>query len=271
MNLTLAFSPCPNDTFIFDALVQGKIDTEGLQFEPVLEDVQQLNQWAMEGRYDITKISYGVYPQLAASYQILHSGSALGKGVGPLLIAHSNNKDIPVEEQWIALPGEQTTAHFLFSYAYPHAQQKLFMRYDAIEQFVLDGKGLGVIIHENRFTYAQKGLNRLCDLGSHWEQATALPIPLGGIVIKRNTPLIIKQKVDKLIRASLEYAYQHYPVLSEYVTRHAQEMSEVVMRQHIQLYVNNHSLDLGESGKHAIREMMRTLGFQEASKPYFVE
>ncbi|HMC99921.1 MAG TPA: 1,4-dihydroxy-6-naphthoate synthase, partial [Ferruginibacter sp.] len=185
MQLTLGFSPCPNDTFIFDALVNKKIDTGEYNFDVVLEDVQTLNQWALEGRLDITKLSYGVYPLVLDNYALLNSGSALGRGVGPLLISKQEQTDDTgfVERSLIAIPGENTTAHLLFSLAYPNAKNKVFLRYDEIENFVLAGKGLGVIIHENRFTYQQKGLHKIIDLGDYWEKHTGNPIPLGGIVI----------------------------------------------------------------------------------------
>src|SRR4051812_32151618 len=149
MKLTLGFSPCPNDTFIFDALVNKKIDSGGIDFEPILDDVQTLNQWALEGKLDITKISYGVLPLVLHQYIVLNSGSALGKGVGPLLIRHGEAKMQPVEEQVVAIPGKNTTAHLLFSLAYPAAEKNVFLRYDEIEDFVLANKGVGVIIHEN--------------------------------------------------------------------------------------------------------------------------
>jgi 1,4-dihydroxy-6-naphthoate synthase len=178
VKITLGFSPCPNDTFIFDALVNNKIDTEGLVFDVVLEDVQTLNQWVIEGKLDITKLSYGVLPLVLDKYIVLNSGSALGNGVGPLLISNKEQGTENVEENTIAIPGENTTAHLLFSLAYPNAKNKIFMRYDEIENFVLQDKGLGVIIHENRFTYAAKGLHKIIDLGDFWEQQTGNPIPL---------------------------------------------------------------------------------------------
>lgn len=257
MTLTLGFSPCPNDTFIFDALVNHKIDTGGLQFEVVLDDVQTLNRWALEGRLDITKLSYGVLPLVLEKYVVLNSGSALGNGVGPLLISSSENNISDVEECPVAIPGEHTTAHLLFSLAYPHAKNKIFLRYDEIEDFVQQGKGLGVIIHENRFTYADKGLQKITDLGDYWEKETGQSIPLGGIVIKRSVAPQIQLQVDKLIRKSVEYAYKHdYSVLTDYVKRHSQEMSEAVMRKHIDLYVNNYSISLGEAGKDAIQKLL---------------
>jgi 1,4-dihydroxy-6-naphthoate synthase len=266
MKLTLGFSPCPNDTYIFDALVNKKIDTGGFEFEVLLEDVQTLNQWAKEGKLDVSKISYGVLPKITQDYAVLHSGGALGQGVGPLLISKQlvvgswQAMQQLVNNASIAIPGADTTAHFLFSQAFPQATNKVFKRFDEIEHWVIAGEGLGVIIHENRFTYQQKGLHKIIDLGAHWEQTTGHPIPLGGIVVKRTIDRTIQQKVDRLIRQSLEYANAHHPFISEYVRCHAQEMSEEVMRQHIQLYVNDYSLQLGHKGKAAVVQMLHTLG-----------
>ncbi len=255
MTLTIGFSPCPNDTFIFDALIHQKIDTEGLSFAPVLEDVQTLNQWAIEGKLDITKLSYGVLPKVLDKYQLLNSGSALGQGVGPLLIT-AGEPSANVEQETIAIPGENTTAHLLFTLKYPNATKKIFLRYDAIEDFVSKSKGLGVIIHENRFTYAAKGLKKIADLGDYWEQENKVPIPLGGIVIKTGLSTPVKENVDRLIRKSVEYAFSNYPHLDPYVKEYAQEMSEDVMRRHIDLYVNDYSIDLGEAGRKAVIKLL---------------
>ena len=257
MKLTLGFSPCPNDTFIFDALVNNKIDTEGIELSVILEDVQTLNRWAIEGKLDITKLSYGVLPLVLHDYVVLNSGSALGKGVGPLLISKNNIDSSQVADAIIAIPGENTTAHLLFSLAYPAATKKIFMRYDAIENFVSEGKGLGVIIHENRFTYKEKGLIKITDLGDYWETTTGSAIPLGGIVIKRNIDIAIQQKIGQLIKRSIEYAFSNYPALNEYIHSHSQEMSEDVMRKHIDLYVNDYSLNLGKTGKNAIITLLK--------------
>jgi 1,4-dihydroxy-6-naphthoate synthase len=256
MHFTLGFSPCPNDTFIFDALVNNKIDTEGFTFDVMLEDVQTLNRWALEGKLDVTKMSYAVLPLILDKYMVLNSGSALGRGVGPLLIKNEELKIKNVEDLLIAIPGEHTTAHLLFSLAYPHAKNKVFMRYDEIEDFVLANKGLGVIIHENRFTYAAKGLHKIVDLGDYWETRTNNPIPLGGIVIRRNIDHAMQEKVDALIRKSIEYAFSNYPRLNDYIRKHSQEMSEDVMRKHIDLYVNDFSIALGDAGKAAINQML---------------
>ena len=266
MKLTIGFSPCPNDTFIFDALVNNKIDTGDFEFEVVMEDVQTLNEMAIGGKLDISKISYGSLPLILNNYIVLSSGSALGRGVGPLLIAPFDLPAPAVKQCVIAIPGRHTTAHVLFSLAYPDATNKVFLRYDEIEDFVLSNNGsleniqsvkLGVIIHENRFTYQDKGLVNQTDLGNFWETETRLPVPLGGIVAKRNLPDDVKSKVESFIRGSLKYAYGQGDKLSDFVKINAQEMSTDVMRMHIDLYVNDYSMDLGEDGKKAIRKFLQ--------------
>lgn len=253
MKLTLGFSPCPNDTFIFDALVNKKIDTEGLDFEVVLEDVETLNGWAAEGKLDVTKLSFPALFRNADKYAILSAGSALGKGVGPLLIAKTVVSVPDMEHASIAIPGEYTTANFLLNFAFPQAHNRKVMLFSKIEDAVLNGEvDLGVIIHENRFTYMHKGLVKVIDLGDYWEQKTGAPIPLGCIAVRRSLDKEVQKKVDELIRKSLIYSFDHYPGLSEFVTAHAQEMEEGVMRQHIELYVNDFSMELGEAGKKAI-------------------
>lgn len=259
MKLTLGFSPCPNDTFIFDALVNNKIDTEGLDFSVQLEDVQTLNAWAIDGKLDISKISYGVLPLLLDKYKLLSSGGALGKGVGPLLIAQKEVTDLQaaVTNMQIAIPGKNTTAHLLFSMAFPQATNKTFLVFNQIEESVLNGGAdAGVIIHENRFTYQDKGLVKLIDLGNYWEEQTNAPIPLGGIVMRKKIAGEIIEKVDRLIRMSVSYAFENYPFITDYVRQHAQEMDEEVMRKHIDLYVNDYSIDLGETGKKAVQQLM---------------
>ena len=258
MIYTLGFSPCPNDTFIFDALVNKKINTEDFSFDVVLEDVQTLNKWAIEGKLDLSKISYGVLPLVLDKYSLLRSGGALGKGVGPLLITNQAGLDAnDIAGKTIAIPGENTTAHLLFSLAYPQARKKKFMIFSEIEDAVLHNQvDLGVIIHENRFTYMQKGLKKVTDLGEYWERQTHNPIPLGGIVMKRNFDKTIQIRIDALIRKSVEYAFSNYPLLPDYVKQHSQEMEELVMRQHIDLYVNNFSISLGDDGKQAVKKLL---------------
>lgn len=261
MKLSIGFSPCPNDTFIFDALVNGKIDTAGIQFEAVLEDVETLNQWALAGKLDISKISYGVLPGILSNYGMLSSGGAMGYGVGPLLITTEGNASLSWEELSqlpVAIPGENTTAHLLLSHALPSLQQKQFMLFHEIEEALLTGKvASGVIIHENRFTYAEKGLVLLKDLGQFWEESLNSPIPLGGIAMKRSFPDTLTQQVNELIKSSLFYAQQHLPVLSDYVRLHAQEMSDEVQRKHIDLYVNDFSQSAGDNGRKAVEVLLQ--------------
>jgi 1,4-dihydroxy-6-naphthoate synthase len=264
MKVTLGFSPCPNDTFIFDALVNKKIDTEGLDFEVVLEDVQTLNQWANEGKLDVSKLSLPALFNNLNNYVCLESGGALGKGVGPLLIAKTMVNVPDVAHCKIAIPGESTTANFLLSHAFPMASNRIAMVFSDIENAVLNGDAdMGVIIHENRFTYQQKGLVKVLDLGEHWEAKTGAAIPLGCIAAKRSLPTEVVQQINRLIRSSLQYAFTHYPQIPDYVKEHAQEMNEPVMRQHIELYVNEFSMDLGEMGKEAINTFYKVYSQSE--------
>lgn len=267
MRLRIGFSPCPNDTFIFDALVNGKIDTRDLEFEPVLEDVETLNNWALEGKLDITKLSFPAYFKTQDQYSLLSSGSALGKGVGPLLISKTNQKFTveEVDKASVILPGVNTTAHLLFSFAYPNAKNKKFGVFHEIEDAVLKGAAdLGVIIHENRFTYQEKGLFKVMDLGAYWESKMNVPIPLGGIVIRKDLGKGLYNEVDVLINESLQSALDQYPVITGYVKEHARAMSEEVMRKHIDLYVNGYSLNLGEDGYKAVQTLYEI--YQKADK-----
>jgi 1,4-dihydroxy-6-naphthoate synthase len=268
MKYTLGFSPCPNDTFIFDALVNNKIDTGNFEFDVRLKDVETLNELAIKRTLDFTKVSYGVLPLIAENYKILNSGSALGKGVGPLLISKKQISFEEVDKCTIAIPGENTTAHLLFNQAFPNAKEKVFKRYDEIENFVLNGNenSLGVIIHENRFTYFDKGLNKIVDLGNFWEEKTGYAIPLGGIVGKRSIDEIILMKIDSLIKQSIEYAFKNYPLITDYVKMHSQEMATEVMKKHIDLYVNNYSIDLGRDGKKAIQQVLEVYNKSHAKK-----
>lgn len=253
--IDLGFSPCPNDTFIFDALVNHKIDTKGYDFKLHLEDVQTLNEWALQGKLPYSKISYGVWPKLKDKYQLLQSGGALGKGVGPLLIYKGMQPD--ASTMLVAIPGRDTTAHLLFSLAFPEVTNKVFMIFNEIEDAVLSGKvDAGVIIHENRFTYAARGLTHWMDLGQYFETSFNAPIPLGGIVARKDQPQETIQLMDRLIQESVAYAFKNsYQTLPEFVQCHAQEMSEQVMRQHIDLYVNDFSIQMGEVGKNAIERL----------------
>jgi 1,4-dihydroxy-6-naphthoate synthase len=202
-------------------------------------------------------------PLVIKEYVVLNSGGALGKGVGPLLISKKEVPDLKsaIENLTVAIPGENTTAHLLFSYAFPSAKNKQFLVFNEIENAVLTGKvDVGVIIHENRFTYQDKGLVKLVDLGEYWEQSTGAPIPLGGIIVKKKIDKGVQQKLDRLIKKSVEYSFKNYPEISSYISSHSQEMSEDVMRKHIDLYVNNFSLDLGDEGKQAVNTFLQVYG-----------
>jgi 1,4-dihydroxy-6-naphthoate synthase len=257
VKVTLGISPCPNDTFIFDALVNGAIDTGDLRLEVAHEDVQTLNDWARAGRLDVSKVSYGVVPAIARTYAVLESGGALGRGVGPLLVSRPGLPAFDPAAMTVAIPGRDTTAHLLFSLAFPSAARKKFLVFSEVEDAVLSGDvDAGVLIHEGRFTYAAKGLAKQLDLGEHWERRTGAPIPLGGIVARRALAPAVRAEVDRLIRRSLEHAFARRGVLSEYVRCHAQEMDEAVMRQHVDLYVNDFSLALGEAGRRAVETLL---------------
>jgi len=256
MKLTLNFSTCPNDTFMFDALVNGKIDTMGFSFDVHLADIDELNRRAFEGVADITKLSFNAFAKVSDRYQLLNSGSALGSGVGPLVVSRRVIRPEEVKYVNIAIPGLETTANMLFSIAFPDAMNKKVYLFSDIEEAILSNEvEAGVIIHENRFTYEKKGLKKIVDLGEYWESQTKLPVPLGGIAIKRSLPDRIKEQINGLLRQSVEYAFAHPKESSQYVRRYAQSMDEEVMYKHIQLYVNRYSVDLGEDGQRAIKEL----------------
>jgi len=258
MKLSLAYSPCPNDCFMFDAMVHGRIDTEGLTFDVRLLDIDALNAAALAGEFDATKLSFHAYPYCADNYVLLDAGSALGNGCGPLLIS---KREIPQSEVAaggvrIAIPGRLTTANFLCGLAFPQAQDKTPIVFSDIEPAVLDGRfDAGLIIHENRFTYAAKGLKKIIDLGEFWEGETGAPIPLGGIVVRRALSDGVQPAVNRVMRRSVEFAFAHPEASLPYVRAHAQEMSEEVMYKHIDLYVNQYSVNLGSEGRRAIELM----------------
>lgn len=264
MNLTLGFSPCPNDTFIFDAMVHGKVDTEGLDFHFFLADVEELNRRAFNNEVDITKLSSHAYAYVSNNYLILDSGSALGFGNGPLLISKDKIDATDVDGIHIAIPGKYTTANLLLSLAWPGAVNRTEYLFSDIENAVLDGRvDAGLIIHESRFTYQKKGLVRIADLGEYWDNVTGLPIPLGNIVINRKIPLEVALAVNRIIRRSIEYSVKYPDSPSEFVSANAREMDAGVLKEHIKLYVNDFSIQLGSSGKKAIRELLRIASEKE--------
>ena len=253
MKLTLGFSPCPNDCFIFDAMVNGKIDTEGLEFDVVMEDVEALNQRAFKSELDITKLSFHAFLYVQENYILLKSGSALGFNCGPLLVSKLSTLNSQLSTLNIAIPGKNTTANFLLSLAYPEMKNKTEVLFSEIERAVLDGKyDAGLIIHESRFTYEQKGLKKIIDLGEFWEGLIHAPIPLGGIVARRSFDNELLQKINRIIKESVEYAFANTADVMPYVKQHAQEMNEEVMKKHIDLYVNEFSVDLGIKGQEAV-------------------
>ena len=258
MKLKLGFSPCPNDTFIFDAMVHGRIDTEGLEFDYFLADVEELNRRAFASEVDITKMSCHAYAYVAQSYLILDAGSALGYRNGPLLISKKKIEATELEGSSIAIPGKYTTANLLFSIAWPEATNKTEYLFSDIEDALLNEEvDAGLIIHETRFTYYKKGLLKIADMGEYWEKLTGLPIPLGTIVINHRIPQDIAMKVNRVIKRSLEYAYKNSGASLDFVSKNAKEMDSGVMNSHIRLFVNKYTSDLGAEGKKAIKELFR--------------
>jgi 1,4-dihydroxy-6-naphthoate synthase len=275
MKLKLAFSTCPNDTFIFDALVHHKIDTQGLTFELLLADVEELNNAAFEGQVDITKLSYHAYAYVSDNYTLLDSGSALGNNNGPLLISKYKIYPDEIEELNIAIPGKYTTANLLLSIAYPNSIYKKEYLFSDIEEVVLSNEmDAGLIIHESRFTYEKKGLIKIIDLGEYWEKKTKLPIPLGGIVVNKKLNKVIQLKINKLVRESIEFAFKNPDSSLNFIKKYAQEMDREVMHKHINLYVNDYSFDLGETGKKAIHTLYKEAkvvsGFPKVNEQIFL-
>jgi len=250
--LRLGYSPCPNDTFLFYALVHGRVDLEGLRFEPVLEDVETLNRWALDARLPVTKVSYGVLDRLMDRYWCLRSGGALGWGCGPLVVAKKAAALETFLDGPVAVPGEHTTASLLLRLRAGRAVEVVPMVFHEVMPAVAQGRvAAGVIIHEGRFTYRGHGLTAVEDLGGWWERETALPIPLGGIVLRRDLPGIEPRTVERVLRRSVEYALANPEEPMGYVGRHAREMETAVLREHIGLYVNRYSIELGEEGERA--------------------
>ena len=256
MELSLGFSTCPNDTFIFEAMVSGRIDTEGLAFRPFLADVEELNRKAFNAEIDITKLSYHAYAHVSKDYMVLDSGSALGQKNGPLLLSRKKIYPDEVPDLRIAIPGRYTTANLLLDIAHPSVKEKREYLFSDIEEAVLSGEmDAGLAIHENRFTYQKRGLHKIMDLGDYWEALSGMPIPLGGIMIGRNLPREVILKVNRIVKRSVEYAWDAPAVVMPYVRKYAQEMDREVMTRHIRLYVNEYTRDLGETGKTAIRRL----------------
>lgn len=273
---SIGFSPCPNDTFIFDALIHERINVGTTHFSPQLLDVEALNKAASSSLLDVTKLSYSAFAFVSEDYQILPSGSALGRGCGPLIVSKNKLELSDLKNLRIAIPGRYTTANLLMSIFVKDEVEKREMLFSDIEEAVLSGIcDAGLIIHENRFTYAEKGLHKVADMGELWEQKTGLPIPLGCIAVKRSLPEFEKRNIGELIKSSVQYAFDN-PLASEsYVMQHAAEMSKEVQRQHIELYVNKFSIDLAKEGQNAIltlfQEGINSGLLPDLKEPIFVE
>lgn len=276
MKLSLGFSTCPNDTFIFDAMVNGKIDTYGIEFEVIMTDVEELNHLVINQKIDISKLSFHTLGYVMDKYKLLNAGSALGFGCGPLLISNDILPDFSENPNYsIGIPGKNTTANFLFNIFYPNHTNKKILVFHEIENQLLDNSiDAGVIIHENRFTYQSKGLHKITDLGEKWETSTSFPIPLGGIAINRQLDIEIQRKIDLIMKNSVSYAFENQDNVMGFVEKYAQEMDKHIMKQHIDLYVNEFTKDLGEKGRAAINYFIN-IGialniFEKTEKDLFV-
>ena len=271
MKLSLGFSTCPNDTFMFEALVNKRIQAKGYEFDLQLADVEELNKKALAGELDITKISIAAYPHFASTYQLLSAGGAIGTGNGPVLV--SKKKIYPDEMQnlLIAIPGIHTTARLLMSIIYPEAKDLREYLFSDIEDAVLsDATDAGVIIHENRFTYMDKGLRKISDLGEEWEKLTHLPLPLGGIAIKRSLSSNVKTEFNKLLSESIRFALDKPLISLPFVKKYAQNLQEAIIFQHIKLFVNEYSANMGEEGKESINALFKR-GYDVGSLPQINE
>ncbi len=256
--LTIGYSPCPNDTFIFYALMHGKVSLEHISFAPaILDDVETLNLWALEGRLDVTKLSFHALGHVLDSYVMLTAGAALGRGCGPLLVT-GRERPVNMENWSIAIPGRYTTAAMLLRLYAPRCGNLRIMRFDEIIEAVRRGRvDAGVIIHESRFTYQNYGLECVQDLGAWWEDMTGLPIPLGCIAARRTLGDTVLREIDRAIRASLQWALAHPGQCRNYIRQHARELDDPILQSHIDLYVNDFSLSVGEEGKAAVDEFFR--------------
>lgn len=260
---------------MFDAMVNGRINTQGLSFLLEFGDIEKLNQLAINAEFDILKISYAAYPKVSHDYQILNTGSALGYANGPLLVSKTKIYPDEVNDLHIAIPGSNTTADLLLSIAYPKIVKKTAYLFSDIEEVVLSGEAdAGLLIHENRFTFEERGLRKIVDLGTWWEEQTKLPVPLGGIMIKRSLPQQIKTTVERVLNQSVAFAMENPAAAMSFIKQHAQSMKDEVIQKHIKLYVNDFSLDLKEKGRQAIDKLFeRALEFRKINnltQPIFV-
>jgi len=273
--MTLGYSPCPNDTFLFYPLVHGSVPCNGYRFQERLEDVETLNRLAMAGALDVCKVSYHAYAHIRERYILLRSGGAMGRGCGPLVVSKELHAPGDLKGKRIAVPGQHTTACLLLQLYEPTLGELIFLPFDQIMSAVSAGQvDAGLIIHESRFTYQSYGLRKILDLGEWWETTTGLPLPLGGIAAKRSLGPASLAAISLLVRSSVEYARRHPVETLRYVRAHSQEMSEEVCASHIALYVNDYSLDPGPEGERAA-ELLFARGaqlglFPRSCAPLFV-
>lgn len=257
IKLTLAYSPCPNDTFMFYAIAHNRIDLRGLSFEIELMDVEQLNEKAALGCFDISKMSFHAFARMNDRWEMCDAGAALGRGNGPLLVCAKNaSVDLHCGCSHVLLPGKNTTAALLMKYAFPHIHSYSYCVFNEVERKVLNGEAdAGVLIHETRFLYAEHGLELLADLGQIWEQSTNLPIPLGGIAMRADLSDEIKEQFSLVMRDSVLYARNNPAETMSYVRAHAQEMDPWVMQKHIEMFVNEYSVSMGSEGRRAVEKL----------------
>lgn len=260
MRLSFAYSPCPNDTFMFEPIVNSRIDTMGIDFDIVLAEVEELNQAAFESKYDISKLSFNAFTKLTDTYRLLNSGSALGRGCGPILVSKPGFSLADIDQATVAIPGINTTANLLLDIAVPTIGNKEVIVFHDIEEAVSNGLvDAGLLIHESRFTFMDHGLVKLMDMGDYWEKTTQMPIPLGGIAISNNIDRETQKKVNQVLYNSISYAQENPRSGLDYIRCHAQEMDTDVMYKHIDLYVNSYSQDLGDEGKESVLHLFTEL------------
>lgn len=267
MKFKLAISTCPNDTFMFDALVNNRIDTLGHKFELELADIEQLNSMLADNQHDISKVSFHAFAKHTAKYQMLRSGAAIGFGNGPLIISKKKIYPDELRDVNIGIPGTETTANLLLSILYPECKNKTVYLFSDIEEALLENEiDAGVIIHETRFSYTHKGLKFVADLGQLWEEKFQLPLPLGGIAIKRGIDEPTKKQIEHLISESVRYAKKNPEASYDFVKKHAQDLDQQVINKHIALYVNNYSIDCGLDGMDAMEKIIKKATNQTNSK-----
>lgn len=255
--INFGFSPCPNDTFAFHALVHGQVPLPGMEVRPFLADVEELNRRALDGELELSKLSFHALGRVLDRYALLRAGSALGRGCGPLLVARAGAEEMDLSQVTVAVPGHLTTAHLLLALHLGRPPKVQPMVFHEVMPAVAAGRyDVGLVIHEGRFTYERLGLVKLLDLGQWWEEQTGLPIPLGCIAVRRDLGRETGLALERALRQSVEQAFAHPQASREYVLSHAQEMEDAVVSQHIGLYVNDFSLDLGPQGLAAVEEML---------------